>query len=135
MSDLLVETFGKAGVERRKRRKRRGGDAGAGGITIVTSPSSLSIADTASVGDVVGTIAVLGGTGSYTFTLTSNPGGLFSITGNQLKVAASLSAGTDPITIHADNGAGSTGDLATSVVVTHTVVPPAFIPTFELWGF
>lgn len=82
------------------------------------SVSSLTIASTASIGDTIGTLSVVGGTGVYTFTLTNNPGGLFSIAGTSLKVAAALSPGSDPITIKADNGAGSVILLPTFVVVT-----------------
>lgn len=82
-----------------------GAPRGRGGPTLNLSASTIS--DTASVGDVIGLLSVTGGTGSYTFTFTSNPGSLFSITTNQLKVAASLTAGSDAITIKADNGAGS----------------------------
>jgi hypothetical protein len=99
---------------------------------IVTSPSSLTIFDDATVGTVVGTLSVTGGTGSYTFSLTSNPGGKYSITGNQLKVAAALTAGTDTITIRADNGAGGTVDLTTTVTVLHR---SAYSPTFYVYGF
>lgn len=77
---------------------------GRGGPAIALSAST--VLDSASVGTTIGTLSVLGGTGSYTFTLTSNPGSLFSITGTALKVAASLTAGSDAITIRADNGAG-----------------------------
>ena len=78
-----------------------------GGKNISLNLSSATVLDNATVGTVIGTLSVSGGTGSYTYSLTSNPGTLFSITTNQLKVAASLTAGSDPITIKADNGAGS----------------------------
>ena len=81
--------------------------------------SVATIADTAAVGDTVGILSVVGGTGVYTFTLTSNPGALFSITGTSLQVAAALTAGSDAITIHADNGAGGTLDRAFLITVTH----------------
>lgn len=101
-------------------RRARGRSVGNG----VTGPSiqlsSATIADTASIGDTIGTLSVSGGTGTYTFTLTSNPGSLFSISGTSLKVAAALSAGSDAITVHADNGAGSTIDRAFLITVTHT---------------
>lgn len=80
------------------------GLAGGGPALRLSSNAAL---DSATVGTVIGTLSVTGGTGSYTFSLTSNPGGLFSITTNQLKVAAALTAGSDPIIIKADNGAGS----------------------------
>lgn len=90
--------------------------------------SSATIADSASIGDVVGLLSVSGGVGAYTFTLTSNPGGLFSITGNQLKVAAALSDGSDPITVHADNGAGSIFDKAFLINVVPASVPSEPFP-------
>lgn len=81
--------------------------------------SASTIADTASIGDVIGTLSVSNGTGSYTFTFTSNPGTLFSITGASLKVAAALTAGSDAITIKADNGAGSVVTQPFLITVTH----------------
>lgn len=78
-----------------------------GGARAHISLSASTVLDSATVGTTIGTLSVVGGTGVYTFTLTSNPGTLFSITGTALKVAASLTAGSDAITIKADNGAGS----------------------------
>jgi hypothetical protein len=69
--------------------------------------SNATVAHSASVGATIGALAVVDGISSYTFTLTSNPGSLFSIAGNALKVAASLTAGSDAISIKADNGSGS----------------------------
>jgi hypothetical protein len=89
-----------------------------GGPRISLNLSASTVADTATVGTVIGTLSVTGGTGSYTYTFTSNPGTLFSITTNQLKVAAALTAGSDPITIKADNGAGSTVTKAFLITVT-----------------
>lgn len=83
--------------------------------------SNTTIPDTSSVGTVVGTFSVVGGKGSYTYTLTSNPGGLFSISGNQLQVAAALTAGSDPITVQANNGAGSVITQPFTIIVTSTV--------------
>jgi hypothetical protein len=99
---------------------------------IVTTPSPLTVLDDATIGTLVGTLAVIGGTGSYTFSLTSNPGGKYSITGNQLKVAAALTAGTDSITIQANNGAGSIITLNTTVTVVHHVT---YVPTYHIYGF
>lgn len=93
----------------------------------VLNLSGSSVADTASVGTTVGTLSVSGGSGTYTFTLTSNPGSLFSISGSALQVAASLSAGSDAITIKADNGAGSVITQPFLITATHapanTVAP------------
>jgi hypothetical protein len=119
---------------------RMGGRGGFGGLGLLggaSSPrinlSAAIIGDTAHVGDVVGTLSVSRGTGSYTYTFTSNPGTLFSITTNSLKVAASLTAGSDAITLHADNGAGSV--VTTTFLITVTHASGAFVPTFELLGF
>lgn len=99
----------------------------------VLNLSASTIADTASVGDVIGTLSVSGGTGTYTYTFTSNPGTLFSITGSSLKVAAALTAGSDPITIKADNGAGSVITRAFLITVTHASA--SFVPTYYILGF
>jgi len=104
---------------------------GKGGPQLLLSAST--IADTASVGDVIGTLSVSGGTGSYTYTFTSNPGTLFSISTASLEVAAALTAGSDPITIKADNGAGSVVSRAFLITVTHA--SGTYVPTFELLGF
>jgi hypothetical protein len=87
-----------------------------GGISL--NLSNATVLDSASIGDVIGALSVSGGVGSYTFTFTSNPGSLFSITGSSLKVAAALTAGSDAITIKADNGAGSVVTRAFLITVT-----------------
>lgn len=106
-----------------------------GGMPVVGSQqiqlSSATVLSTATVGTTIGALSVFNGSGSYTFTLTSNPGGLFSISGSNLQVAASLSIGSDPITVHADNGAGSVLNMAFLITVTNG----SFVPTFELLGF
>lgn len=93
--------------------------------------SAATVLNNATVGTTIGTLSVLNGSGSYTFTLTSNPGGLFAISGSNLNVAAALSIGSDPITVHADNGAGS----VLNGVFLITVLNGSFVPTFELLGF
>jgi hypothetical protein len=100
---------------------------------IVTTPAVLTTTDVASIGTVVGTLSVVGGVGPYTFSLTSNPGGKYSIVGNQLKVAALLTSGTDFITIQAYNGIGQPHILATTVTVTHVHV--GYVPTYHIYGF
>jgi hypothetical protein len=101
--------------------------------TIVTTPAVLTTTDVAPVGTVVGTLSVIGGTGSYIFSLTSNPGALYSIVGNQLEIAAPLISGIDPITIQAYNGIGQPHSLATTVMVTHVHV--GYVPTYYIYGF
>src|SRR6185312_3212904 len=83
--------------------------------------SNATVASTATVGTTVGALSVVNGSGTYTFTLTSNPGGLFAISVANLNVAAALTAGSpDPITIHADNG---TGGLITQLFVITVTAP------------
>lgn len=82
--------------------------------------SNNTIADSASIGTTVGTLAVSNGSGSYTFTLEYNPNSLFSISGSSLQVAAALGAfdGITAIGVHADNGAGSVLDQAFLITIT-----------------
>jgi hypothetical protein len=100
---------------------------------IVTTPTPLIVNVAAPVGTVVGTLSVVNSIGSFTFSLTSNPGGLYQIVGNQLQVAAPLTVGTDPITIQADNGMGTILTLNTTVTVMPIVV--AYKPTYHIYGF
>jgi hypothetical protein len=98
-----------------------GGGGGAGdSITL----SSSTVPSTAAVGTTIGTLSVVGGTGIYTFTLTP-PSSLFSISGDLLQVAAALTPGSDPIAVHADNGAGSTFTQPFLITVTHVGVAPS----------
>jgi hypothetical protein len=112
------------------RRRRRGGVSGGAGV-IVTSPSVLTTVDTAPIGTVVGTVAVFGGSGTYTFTLI-DPTGRFTIVGNQIQVASPVSAGFYPVTINATNGLGDNPTLATTIFVSHV---GTYIPTYYIYGF
>lgn len=94
--------------------------------------TNLNVFDNASVGDTVGTLSVVHGSGSYTFTLTNDASGKYSITGSSLKVAGSLTAGTDAIVVHADNGSGGTLDQGFNVTVIHA---SSYIPTYYFLGF
>jgi hypothetical protein len=89
---------------------------GASGSQIQVSNSSIP--DTTSIGSTVGTLSVSGSAGAYTYSLTSNPGSLFSITGPALKTAATLSAGPYPITIAAA-GTPTVPNRAFLITVTH----------------
>jgi len=78
----------------------------------------------AAQGTAIGTLSVVGGTGTYTFTLTDSHSSAVQVAGTNgvnLQVgSASSSAGSFSITVHADNGAGSTFDhsfLVTAVGV------------------
>jgi hypothetical protein len=85
------------------------GRMGSGGKTgPVLNLSSSTFPENSALNTVIGTLSVSGGTGSYTFTFTSNPGTLFNISTASLRDnTGTLTAGSYPITIQADNGAGS----------------------------
>lgn len=104
------------------------GSAGAPQIRL----SNATIPDTTASGSTVGILSVSGATGTPTFTLSSNPGALFSITGTALKTAAILSAGSYPITVHVTGMTPSPPDRAVVIFVTHA---SSFVPTYELLGF
>lgn len=82
--------------------------AGVSGPSIVIDDSSIP--EDASVGDLVGTLSVTNGSGTYAFTLTDDAGGLFALDGSddtRLEVAAALTgalAAVNSITVEADNG-------------------------------
>lgn len=91
-----------------------------GGVIAMSPAEPLVVSASAPVGTVVTNLSVVGGSGTYTFTLTSDPLGYFTIVGNQLKVSsAAMVPGTDTITITAT---GSTGDTIT-LTTTVTIVP------------
>lgn len=76
--------------------------------------SNASFTANAAQGTAIGTLSVAGGTGTYTFTLTDSHTNAVQVAGTNgvnLQVGASASsAGSFSITVHADNGAGSTFD-------------------------
>ncbi len=103
---------------------------GAGGGLILLS--NATVTDTSSAGTVVGNFSVSGGsTRAYTFTLTSNPGGLFSAGGSTLAVAAALTAGNAPITARASDTGISVINGAFNITITST----GFAPTYPYVGF
>jgi hypothetical protein len=73
-------------------------------------------------GTAIGTLSVVGGTGTYTFTLTDSASNKVQVAGtNGVSLqagATSSSAGSFSITVHADNGAGSTFDRTFLITVT-----------------
>jgi hypothetical protein len=121
------------GLEEPKyRRRRRGAGAVSGAVSaIVTSPSILTTTDAVSIGTVIGTASVVGGFGSYTFTM-SDPSNQFTIVGNQIKTTALLTAGHYDVTIHATNGLGDNPVLVTTIFVSHVGGPT---PTYYIYGF
>src|SRR4029077_615675 len=89
-----------------------------GAVILVTNTTVL---ESATIGTTVGTLSVAGGTGTYTFTLTSNPGSLFATAGTNgvnLNVAAALTAGIKPITVQAAGGVPTPISRTINITVT-----------------
>lgn len=77
----------------------------ASGARIVLS--NATIAENAAIGEIIGTLAVAGGTGSHAFAITADPDEKFALDGNALELDALLdhaTAATHAVTIEADNG-------------------------------
>jgi hypothetical protein len=73
--------------------------------------SASTFPENSALNTVIGALSVTGGTGVYTYSFTSNPGTLFNISGSDLRVTSTtIAAGSYPVTIRADNGAGSVID-------------------------
>jgi hypothetical protein len=87
--------------------------------------SNATVAANATIGTTVGTLSVVGGTGTYTYSLTSNPGGLYAISGSSLNVAAALSPGTTPVTVQAIGGVPTPLSNVFAITVTPVPVVPA----------
>jgi hypothetical protein len=103
------------------------GSAGGSGIRLSASGFPASSAQ----GTAIGTLSVVGGIGTYTFTLTDNATNKAQVAGtngvNLQAGSAAASASTFNVTVHADNGAGSTFDrtftLTAWTAVANTVAP------------
>lgn len=101
----------------RSERSNRGGSSvvsmqsggGSSGPSIQLSAATFTA--NAAQGTAIGTLSVVGGTGTYTFTLTDSHTNAVQVAGTNgvnLQVGSSPSgAGSFSITVHADNGAGS----------------------------
>lgn len=108
------------------------GVGGAGGSILL---SNATVTEGSSVGTVIGNFSVSGGsTLPYTFTLTSNPGGLFSVGGSTLAVAAALTAGIAPITVRASDTGVSVINAPFSITITSST-PAGFVWTYPYLGF
>ncbi len=96
----------------------------------VLSLSNNIIASTAATGTLVGNFSVAGGVGTYTYSLTSNPGTLFTVssTGVLTNAVSPLTPGFDPITARADNGAGS---IVTSPFTIQVTSAAAILPSLD----
>lgn len=109
-----------------------GGGASLGSILL----SNATVAEGSSVGTVVGNFSVSGGsTRPYTFTLTSNPGGLFSVGGSTLAVAAALTAGIAPIAVRASDTGTSVINGGFDITIFSTGVAVTYVPTYPYVGF
>ncbi len=85
------------------------GGIGSSGATLNLSASTFP--ENSALNTVIGTLSVSGGVGVYTYSFQSNPGTLFNISGSSLRVTSTtIAAGSYPVTIRADNGAGSVID-------------------------
>lgn len=89
-----------------------------GGLGLRILLSNATIPDSTASGSTVGTLSASNG-GTYTYSLTSNPGALFSIVGTALKTASTLTAGSYPITVRA-TGSPAVPDRAFLITVTAT---------------
>lgn len=103
----------------------RGGKAGVAVPTILLS--NTSVAENVANGTTIGVLSVINGSGTYTFTETADPDSKFGVTGSNLNKTAALNYGTSTshsVTIHADNGAGSTLDRTFTINVTNVNEAP-----------
>ena len=69
--------------------------------------SSTSVAESVTNPTTIGTLSVVNGSGTYTFTETADPDSKFAVSGSNLNTAATLdyeTATTHSVTIQADNG-------------------------------
>lgn len=121
------------GLEDPKFRRRRRGSGGGtfGPAVIVIVPNPFTAHDTDPIGTVVGTVSVVGGFGTYSFSFV-DPTGRFNLVGNQVQVASALSSGFYNVTINATNGQGDNPSFPTVIYVTHVT---SYVPTYYLYGF
>lgn len=93
--------------------------------TCPTAPSvvlsNASIAEDAAIGSVVGSLSFVNGSGSYTYTIASDPDSKFAISGSNLTTSASFDYESDiahSVTISASNGVDSPTETAFSILIT-----------------
>lgn len=92
-----------------------------GGIFTAISLTASSIAEDASINDVVGALSVTGGSGTYTFTITADPDNKFAISVANLIIDQLLdyeTATSHSLTIQADNGVDTPISRVFSIAVT-----------------
>lgn len=113
------------------RRRRRSDTTRYLPAVIFITPGTIGIPDTTPVGANVATIGLIGGLGTYTYTLV-DPSGRFTIVGNNIQVASPLSAGFYTVTINGTNGLGDNPSLTTTISVSHATT---YVPTYPYYGF
>lgn len=92
--------------------------------------SANSIAEDAATGTAVGTLSVINGSGSYTFTITADPDNKFAIDGTALEIDQTLNyetATSHSVTVQADNGVDDPITRTFTIFVTDVdedVTPP-----------
>lgn len=77
-----------------------------GGAAIVQLSNS-TIAEDASIGDLVGTLSVVNGAGNYAFSIAADPDSKFALDGDDLELAATVdweTATSHSVTISATDG-------------------------------
>lgn len=84
------------------------------------------VLDAVPIGNIVADLSIIGGFRNYTFSLTNNPGNLFSLSGTQIAVSGELTIGTTSITIEA-SPSSSFG------AVIFLVIPFDVIATAPVW--
>lgn len=86
--------------------------------------SASSIAESASIGAIVGALSVANGSGSYTFTITADPDNKFDISGSNLVTTAALdyeTATSHSVTVQAANGVDTPLSATFPISVTNVV--------------
>jgi hypothetical protein len=100
-----------------------GGKPGVG-VPGIRLSGTNEIAEDAASGSVVGTLSVANGSGSYTFSITSDPDNKFAIDGDDLETDAALdyeTATSHSVTIEADNGVDDPISRVFTITVTNVV--------------
>lgn len=91
--------------------------------------SNASFTAGSAQGTAIGALSVAGGTGTYTFTLTDSASSKVQVAGtngvNLQAGSAAASPGSFSITVHADNGAGSTFNATFLITAVAAVGPVA----------
>jgi hypothetical protein len=87
------------------------------------SLSNATVQSAASVGDAVG-VFTTNSFGLFTFTLTDNAGGAYSISGNQLLVAATPVVGTASITVRGQSTSGEVISKTVAITTVQSAVNP-----------